>query len=87
MRRLDEALSRLSEVEAQLNALTRYSLMNEPTLPRLLARDVLKARLAVQELVSILDEALGTVNTLDPMATVPTDIRERIQRVKAYVEG
>lgn len=86
MRRLDEALSRLSEVQGQLSAFTRYTMMNEPTLAQLLARDVLKARLIVQELVSILDEALGAVD-LDPSATVPADIRERIQRVKAYLEG
>lgn len=46
------ALSRLREVEAQLRAFNRYTLLNEPELPKLLAEDVRKARESLEELTS-----------------------------------
>lgn len=79
MNEWDEVNSRLGEVREQLLAFNRYTMMNEPTQPRLLARDVEKALVTLASIRSKIEEAMYV--DLDPQAKVPADIRERIIRV------
>lgn len=46
----DEVIFRLREVEVQLRDFTRYTLLHDPEMPRLLARDVEKIRKTIEEL-------------------------------------
>lgn len=81
MAKWEELLSRLGEVRFQLNALNRYSLMNQPELPKLLAVDVEKALVTLGGARDEVRQALADLD-LSPDAAIPTDLRSRLIRIK-----
>lgn len=81
-----EAISGLHEAEFQLRSMKHQTLISEPELPALIARDVAKGRQALERIAGAVSGALGEVD-LSPLGSIPHDIRDRILRMRDALKG